>query len=165
MSSDEDGDSRVVGLDAEWFESDPAPSSRRRGKSAEWIPWLAPEFLLCTGFFLGPAGTFVASLLVCPSRLSVRRVAFLFGLAGATWFLLEGGTILAAETYGNLVLRVGRTTGNFALGVVMLLFWRRQFGGRIHHSRGCLTRSVAVAAIYAVLFTALPSEWLFALGR
>lgn len=165
MADEQEGDSQVVGVDADWFEKDPSPTSRRREQPARWIPWLAPESLLCTGFFLGPAGTFLASLLVLPRRLSVRRVAFLFGTAGATWFVLQGVSVLMVNEVGDAVLRIGRTTGNLALGIGLLLFWRGQFDAEVHHSRSCLTRSAAIGAIYAALLVFLPGEWLFVLGR
>ncbi len=126
---------------------------------------LSPYLVLYAGFFLGPLAALGSSLMVGPRDLTVRRVAVMFGICGAVWCGMQGGTVMLASSWSDVALQAVRSGFNFAGAVALMLFWRREVPGRFRHGRKAVVYSILVGLGLLTCFVLLPTSVLGVLGR
>lgn len=157
------GESTSFDLESEW------PEAKWFGRgSAKTDPeplWILPVFLLYTGFFFGPFVTLLVAVFALKGRIPARMAAFLTGVAGTAWCLLQGISVMRGPLWSEYALQGVRSASNFAFGIIAYVTVRRL---AVRHFR--MTRTTIIVSTIAILiaigvFFVLPTEILIALGR
>lgn len=144
--------------EAKWFDRG-ASDEDREGL------WILPVFLLYTGFFFGPFVTLLVAVVALKGRVPVRMAAFLTGVAGTAWCLLQGISVFKGPLWSEYALQGTRSAINFAFGIVAYVVIRRIAVHYFQMTRTTLFVSAIVVLAGGLLFVFLPSDILIALGR
>jgi hypothetical protein len=163
MSDNEPESHRSHGDDQDWdFEGEwEQARAASRGENAE----ISPYSLLYTGFFLGPAATFLAMIVVMGRRFDVRAALFTLGICGAAWSIAQGTTFGLHAQWSPLALQAVRTCINFVAGLLLLWFALRKGHIAFAHDRRTLVNTGIFLMLLIAVFSATSAETLFWLGR
>jgi hypothetical protein len=160
---DPERDGGAFDLEAEWPEA--KWFKNRRPESDREPLWILPVFLLYTGFFFGPFVTLLAAVFALKGRIPVRMAAFLTGVAGTAWCLLQGLSVLNGPVWSEYVLQGMRSGSNFAFGIIAYVAVRRVAVRHFQMTRTTIAVSAGAVVLGGVVFLLLPNEILIALGR
>lgn len=127
--------------------------------------WLPPVVLLYTGFFFGPFITLLTVMLTLRGRVPGRLAAFLTGVAGTAWCLLQGSSLAYGSLWDEITLQSVRSILNFSNGIVAYLAVRRVAAVTQSFRRSTAVWTVLYVLLMAALFFLLPNNLLVALGR
>ncbi len=158
-----ESDSATFDLESEWPEAKWFDrSSSNPDREALWI---LPVFLLYTGFFFGPFVTLLAAVVALKGRVPVRMAAFLTGVAGTAWCLLQGISVMKGPLWSEYALQGMRSATNFAFGIVAYITVRRLAVHYFKLTRLTVAVSLAGLTIGVLVFVFTPNDVLIALGR
>ena len=154
-------------IDGEWKEARQAAGldPDTQGMPLGDPPFLSPYLILYAGFFLGPGAAMAAAMAVAPGDLTIRRVAFMFGICGAAWCVIQGTTLTLAPTWSEVGIQLVRSGLNFAASTSLVLFWWRESPGRFIHNRRITEYSIIAGLGLLAVFAIVPTEFLAYTGR
>jgi len=162
MSEAEDSE---LDIEAEWAEArvDAGLPARPNGEVEPL--WIFPMLLLYTGFFFGPFVTLLIGVLTLRGHVTVRKAAFLTGVAGTIWCLVQGLSIYFGPAWSQAALQALRSGLNFVFGIVCYAGVRRQASSMFAVTRKTFVVSALAMLVAAGLFLLIPPEILIAMGR
>jgi hypothetical protein len=154
-------------IDGEWKDARQAAGldPDAQGMPVGDPPFLSPYLILYAGFFLGPPAAMGAAMAVAPRALSVRRLAFMVGICGAAWCVIQGATFTLAPSWSELGIQLLRSGLNFAASTTLVLFWWRESPGRFIHNRRIIEYSIIAGLGLLAVFATVPTEFLAYTGR
>jgi hypothetical protein len=126
---------------------------------------ISPYVLLYSGFLLGPAATFVVSLIVLARRFEARAAIFSLGVCGAAWGAIQAATFGLAGQWTATELQILRTGGNLVVGILLLWFLKSHTAAPFRHDRQTSINTVVIAVLLVVCYASVSPETLVWMGR
>ncbi len=154
--------SEPIDLETEW----PEVAGWFGGDDDDREPlWLFPVALLYVGFFFGPFVTVLAAMFTLKGRITLRHAAFLTGVAGTAWCLIQGVSAWNASSWTEYGLQGFRATCNFLNGIAAYVTVRKLALATMRPTRKTILWTAAFFAAGVCIFIVTPGKLLVALGR
>lgn len=154
-------------FEAEWASyqsAGPGMEEDAGGPAVSQAP-ISAYSLLYTGFFAGPAATFLAIFVLMERDFRPRIAVFSLGVCAAIWLMIQGFSVWLAGFWLPWQVQILRTLFNLVAGSICLGFWLRAEPRRPARTPQFWLNTGVFLLFLILLFGFLPADLLFWLGR